>query len=173
MRASYIIGVLALATMATAAQGQQAQQPPQGSQAPSAATQPAVLNPHYAITDEDRARKNPVDFTDVTVERGRKLFVSQCAMCHGEKGDGKGEVAQEMNETLPDFTKAEALKSRTDGELFRIITLGNTVMPAQDKRMKEIHVWEMVNFLRATGGAVPAKSTGKELSDQTYVNAPH
>lgn len=173
MRASYVIGVLALATVASMAQGAQEQQPPQSSQAPSAATQPAALNPHYAITDEDKARKNPVAFTEVAVERGRKLFVSQCAMCHGEKGDGKGEVAQEMHVTLPDFTKAEALKARTDGELFKIISLGNTVMPAQDKRMSEIHVWEIVNFLRATGGAVPAKSTGKELSDQSYVNVPH
>ena len=166
MRANYIIGVLALAAIAGVAQGRQ-QQPPQGSQAPSEATK-SVANPHYDITAEDKARKNPVQFTDVTVERGKKIFESQCAMCHGEKADGQGEVAEEMKLALPDFTKPDALKGRTDGELFKIISLGNPVMPAQDKRMKDIHVWELVNFLRAAGGAVPAKSTGKELSDQTY-----
>lgn len=167
MRTSYIIGVVALAALAGVAQGRQPQPPAQDSQAPSEATK-AVSNPHYALTDEDRARKNPVDFTELTVERGRKLFVSQCAMCHGDKADGKGEVAQEMNLNLPDFTKPAALKGRADGELFKIISLGNPVMPPQGARMKEIHVWELVNFLRATGGAAPAKSTGKELSDQRY-----
>ncbi len=171
MRMIYIIGVLELAAMVGLAQGRQ-QQPQQGSQTPSAAATPSVANPHYAITDEDRNRKNPVDFTELTVERGRKLFESQCAMCHGEKADGKGEVAQEMQLALPDFTKAETLKGRTDGELFKIISLGNPVMPAQDKRMKDIHVWELVNFLRAAGGAVPAKSTGKELSDERYAEVP-
>lgn len=168
MRASYIIGVLALAAVAGVAQGRQTQQPAEGSQASSEEAKPAVANPHYAITDEDRARKNPVDFTEITVQRGKKLFESQCAMCHGEKGDGQGEVAQDMKLNLPDFTKATTLKSRTDGELAKIIDLGNPIMPAQDKRMKDIHVWEIVNFLRATGGAVPGKTTGKELSDQNY-----
>jgi mono/diheme cytochrome c family protein len=172
MRASYIIGVLALAAMAGVAQGRQ-QQPAESSQAPSEAAKPTAPNPHYAITDEDRARKNPVDFTELTVERGKKIFESQCSMCHGEKGDGQGEMAEEMKLNLPDFTKAATLKARTDGELFKIIDLGNPVMPAQDKRMKDIHVWEIVNFLRATGGAAPGKSTGKELSDQTYTEVSH
>jgi mono/diheme cytochrome c family protein len=173
MRASCIIGVLALAAVAGVAQGRQTQQSAEGSKATSEEAKPAVANPHYAITDEDRARKNPVDFTVLTTERGRKLFVSQCAMCHGEKGNGQGEVAQDMKLNLPDFTKPETLKARTDGELFRIISLGNPVMPAQDKRMRDIQVWELVNFLRATGGAVPAKSTGKELSDERYADVQH
>jgi mono/diheme cytochrome c family protein len=171
MRASYIIGVLALAVMGGVTQGRQ-HQPPQSNQEP-AETAKSVANPHYEITDEDKARKNPVDFTELTVERGKKLFESQCAMCHGEKADGKGDVAQEMSLNLPDFTKPDTLKGWRDGELFKIISLGNPVMPAQDKRMKEIHLWEIVNFLRATGGAVPAKSTGKEQSDERYAELPH
>lgn len=49
-------------------QGRQ-QQPQQGSETPSAPATPSVANPHYATTDEDRNRKNPVDFTELTVER--------------------------------------------------------------------------------------------------------
>jgi mono/diheme cytochrome c family protein len=171
MRASYILGVLALAAVSGAAQGRQ-QQPPRGSQETSEAAK-SVANPHYAITDEDRARKNPLDFTQITVERGKKIFESQCAMCHGENADGNGEVAQEMKLNLPDFTKPETLKGRTDGEVYKIISLGNPVMPAQDKRMRDLQLWELVNFLRATGGAVPGKTTGKEPSDERYTEVPH
>lgn len=171
MRASYFIGVLALAAAAGVAQGRQ-QQPPQGSQAPSEAAK-SVSNPHYAITDEDKARKNPLEFTQITVERGKKIFESQCSMCHGENADGNGEVAQEMKLNLPDFTKPDTLKGRTDGELYKIISLGNPVMPAQDKRMRDLQLWELVNFLRATGGAVPGKTTGKEPSDEKYTEVPH
>jgi mono/diheme cytochrome c family protein len=166
-----MIAVLALAAVAGVAQGRQ-QQPPRGTQEPSDAAK-LVANPHYAITDQDKVRKNPLDFTQITVERGKKIFESQCAMCHGENADGNGEVAQEMKLNLPDFTKPETLKARTDGEVYKIISLGNPVMPAQDKRMRDLQLWELVNFLRATGGAVPGKTTGKEPSDERYTELPH
>jgi mono/diheme cytochrome c family protein len=170
MRSIYSVGALILAAVGFGL-AQQAQKPVENS--PPAAAGSAVFNPHYAMSEEDKARKNPVQFTDGSVERGRKLFSSQCAMCHGVTGDGRGEVAKDMNVTLPDFTKPETLAKRTDGELFTIISLGNEAMPLQDKRMSEIHRWQIINFLRAAGGAVPKKSSGEEVSDEHYVEVPH
>jgi mono/diheme cytochrome c family protein len=166
MRSIHSVGALILATVGFAL-AQQEQKPVENP--PPAAAGPAVLNPHYAISEEDKARKNPVKFTDGSVERGRKLFASQCAMCHGVTGDGKGEVVKDMNVALPDFAKPATLQKRTDGELFQILSLGNEAMPPQDKRMSEIHRWQIINFLRGTGGAVPKKSAGEEVSDEHYI----
>ncbi len=168
MRAIYSVGALILAAAAFGL-AQQAQKPVENP--PPAAAGTVMSNPHYEISEEDKARKNPLPFTDVSVERGRKLFASQCAMCHGATGDGKGELAKDMNVTLPDFTKPATLQKRTDGELFKILSLGNEAMPPQDKRMSEIHRWQIINFLRAAGGAVPKKSTGQEVTDEQYVEA--
>jgi mono/diheme cytochrome c family protein len=85
---------------------------------------PAAPHP-AAITAEDKARKNPVKFNEVSVDRGKKIFTTQCALCHGAKGDGKGELAADMKLTVPDFTKPDTLKDRTDGEIFAIIGTGN------------------------------------------------
>jgi mono/diheme cytochrome c family protein len=169
MRRIYSVGALILAAVSFGL-AQQEQKPVEN---PPAAAGPAVLNPHYAISEEDKARKNTVPFTDGSVEKGRKLFASQCAMCHGVTGDGKGEVAKDMNVILPDFTKSATLEKRTDGELFKILSLGNEAMPPQDKRMSEIHRWQIINFLRAAGGAVPKKSAGGEVSDEHYVEVQH
>jgi mono/diheme cytochrome c family protein len=151
------------------AQEQQKQKPAEanppaaGAQAPAP---PAV--PHaFVITPQDEARKNPIRFSEISVERGKKLFLTQCAMCHGDKGDGKGDLAQEMNLKLSDLTQAATLKNRTDGALFAIITSGNDVMPAQGKRLQDVHKWEIVNYLRALGGAKPLKSTPQELEQGT------
>jgi len=84
------------------------------------------------ISPEDAARKNPIKFTEVSVDRGKKVFKTQCALCHGENGDGKGDLAKEMTLTLPDFTKPDALAKRTDGELFAIIGTGR--IPCQARR---------------------------------------
>ena len=144
----------------------------QSSGAPSstAATPPSPHN--FVISPEDAARKNPIRFSEASVDRGKKVFKTQCALCHGEKGDGKGDLAKEMALTLPDFTNPDALAKRTDGELFTIIGTGKEPMPSQKGRMTEPQLWNLVNYLRALGGKIPAKSTAKESADENVILVP-
>jgi len=144
----------------------------QGSAASGSAAAPSSSPHRVTVTPEEAARKNPVRLTDVSVERGKKMFGTQCALCHGEKGDGKGDLAADMKLTLPDFTKAEALAKRTDGELFVIIGTGNDPMPSQKGRMTDVELWNIVNYLRALGGRVPAKATAKEAADENVIFVP-
>ena len=119
--------------------------------------------PHdFRLTPEDKTRKNLQKFTTVSVERGKKIYATQCAMCHGEKGDGKGDLAGEMNAPIPDFTKPEAFSQLTDGELYAMIENGSFPMPGQGTRMKDYRKWQLVNYLRALSGKVPDKSKGDE-----------
>jgi len=67
-----------------------------------------------------------------------------------------------MKLNLPDFTKPDSLKGRTDGELFAIIGAGRDPMPSQAGRLTDTHRWNLVNYLRALSGKVPEKATGKE-----------
>jgi len=147
-------------------EGQQSP-PPSNSQAAPASS------PHnYVISPEDAARKNPIRFTDISVGRGKKVFNTQCALCHGEKGDGKGDVAKEMSLTLPDFTQTDSLSKRTDGELFAIISTGRDPMPGQKGRMPDPQLWNVVNYIRALNGKVPAKATTRESADENIVLIP-
>lgn len=149
-----------------------AQEKKKSEQSPSpapAASAPAPLpSPHgVAIKAEDVARKNPVKFTQASVEQGKKVFISQCAMCHATNADGKGEAAKEMQINPPDFTKPETLKGRTDGELFAIITAGSETMPGQANRLTEKHKWQIVNFLREACGRKPVEAGKKEEEADT------
>jgi mono/diheme cytochrome c family protein len=90
-------------------------------------------------------------------------------LCHGKNGDGKGEMVEEMKISPADFTKPETLKDRTDGELFAIIGVGKDPMPSQGSRMTDQQRWNLVNYLRALGGKVPAKSTGKESEENVIL----
>jgi mono/diheme cytochrome c family protein len=121
------------------------------------AQNPPLQAPHgYNITEEDRGRKNPTPFAQESIEHGKKLFLSQCSMCHGEDGTGNGEVAQELKANPPDLTKPDTLAGRTDGELFAILSQGSAIMPGQGKRMRDEHKWDLVNYLRFLGGKSPA-----------------
>ena len=158
--------VLVLVTGCLWAQEEKKETPP-----PAGATTTATpATPHPGtITAEDKARKNPVKFTEVSVDRGKKIYSTQCALCHGDKGDGKGEVAADMKLTVPDFTKPDTLNGRTDGELFTIIGNGKDPMPSQAGRMTDVRRWNLVNYLRALSGKVPEKSTGKEPEENVIL----
>jgi len=166
MSAKWIVGAFIFFSALGVFWAQEAQKP---------TTLPPAQNPHatYKITAEDTARKNPVKFTENSVARGKKIYGSQCAMCHGQNADGKGDAAADMGIVPPDFTKADALKDRTDGDLFAILSQGSGVMPGQQERMKDKQKWDLINFLRAASGKVPEKSNGPDPDENVVLVPQH
>jgi mono/diheme cytochrome c family protein len=112
-------------------------QPPAKAPAPEAKSSPA-----------DSARVNPVKPTQESLNKGKKTYVIDCAMCHGDKGDGKGDMASDMK-NVTDFTNPDALKNRTDGDLFYTIRHGKGDMPPEGDRAKDDEIWNLVNYVRA------------------------
>ena len=102
----------------------------------------------YKIPPEAAAKANPVKPGPESLAKGKKLYGFACAMCHGESGDGKGDMATDMK-NVTDFTKPDALKNRTDGELFYIIRTGKGEMPPEGDRAKDDDIWNMVNYVRS------------------------
>lgn len=94
-------------------------------------------------------RKNPVSSSASSIAEGKKLFTIDCVMCHGQEGDGKGELAIAMKLSPPDYHDEIAMKKFTDGELFDIITNGKGGMPAEGKRATAEQIWNLVNYVRS------------------------
>ncbi len=102
----------------------------------------------YKIPPEDAAKVNPVKPTPESLAKAKKLYGIDCAMCHGVNGDGKGDMASDMK-NVTDFTNPDALKNRTDGELFYVIRHGKGEMPPEGDRAKDEDVWNLVNYIRS------------------------
>jgi len=100
------------------------------------------------IPPEAAQKTNPVKPTPESHAKAKKLYAMDCAMCHGEKGDGKGDMASDMK-NVTDFTNPDSMKGRTDGELFYIIRKGKGEMPPEGDRAKDDDVWSLVNYIRA------------------------
>jgi mono/diheme cytochrome c family protein len=129
--------VLVFFVFAAAAQ-KQSDQPP--AQAPKS---------EYKIPPEAAAKTNPIKPTAESLAKGKKMYGYDCAMCHGEKGDGKGDMASDYK-NVTDFTNPGSLKNRTDGELFYIIRNGEgESMQGEGDRAKDDQVWDMVNYIRS------------------------
>lgn len=114
----------------------------------------------YTIPAKDAQLANPVKPTEGSIAAGGKFFSSQCSMCHGKDGDGKGDLAEQMGLKMPDYRKPEALEKFTDGELFYILTNGMGKMPAEGDRTPEEKKWNIINYLRSLSkpkeGGAPA-----------------
>ena len=105
----------------------------------------------YKITQEDIDKKNPVKPTPEGLAAARKIYGYDCAMCHGEKGDGKGDLVESMKLTLHDWRGPAPLEGKTDGELFYIITKGKGKMIGEGDRVPETMRWNLVHLVRSFG----------------------
>jgi mono/diheme cytochrome c family protein len=114
----------------------------------------------YKISQEDIDKNNPVKTSPEGLAAARKIYGYDCAMCHGPKGDGKGDIVDSMKLTMHDWRDAASLEGKTDGEIFFIITKGKGKMMGEGDRLPETMRWNMVNLVRSyskkDGGDKPA-----------------
>jgi cytochrome c len=95
------------------------------------------------------AATNPVRPTAASQERAKKLYQVDCAMCHGDNGDGKTDLAKDMQLTLPDWTNPASLSGKLDQSLFNAIRNGKGNMPSEaEGRASDTDVWNLILYIR-------------------------
>jgi cytochrome c len=90
---------------------------------------------------------NPVKPTAESLAQGKKYYGYDCAMCHGQTGNGKGDV--DTGEKLPDFTNPATFKDKSDGELFCSLKVGKGHMPLERIRASQNELWNLINYVRS------------------------
>jgi cytochrome c5 len=74
------------------------------------------------IPQDEVDRKNSIESNPASIAEGKRLYgATDCALCHGKDGDGKGVLAKDINMNLHDWRKPESLVHFTDGELSYLI----------------------------------------------------
>lgn len=106
------------------------------------ATPPAAA-PHVTT------KPNPVKPTPESQAHAKKMWGYECSMCHGQNGDGKGDLVDAMKLTVKDYTNPASLKDMSDGEMFDIIKNGKGQMPGEGDRAKPDDVWNLVIYIRS------------------------
>jgi len=110
---------------------------------------PAAATDEYKISQEDIGKKNPVKPSPEGLTAARKVYGYDCAMCHGPKGDGKGDIVDSMKLAMHDWREPASLDGKTDGELYYIITKGKGKMMGEGDRVSETVRWNLVNLVRS------------------------
>lgn len=103
------------------------------------------------VSVDPNEMRNPLEKDSSNLAKGREAFMNYCSMCHGAAGDGLGTVGQSFY-PLPSDLHSDAIQSLSDGELFRIISLGSRRSPPLGHTISEEDRWAIVLHLRALGG---------------------
>ncbi len=101
------------------------------------------------------ALTNPLEQNEDNLEAGEDLYEGDvkpvaCEACHGEDGDGDGQMARMFSPPPRNFSCAPTMAEIADGQLYWIIKNGSigTSMPAFDKLSDE-QIWQLVMYLRS------------------------
>lgn len=100
----------------------------------------------WKAPEEANKIKNPVKPTKASIEKGKEIYMKKCALCHGEKGDGKGPAGAGLTPKPTNFRESHGEKM-TDGEHFWKITTGRGGMPSFAKDLTEEERWYVVNYI--------------------------
>lgn len=124
----------------------------QQDQATPAAATPASTSPQAAtgfkVPADLVGKVNPIKATAESLAKAKQFYGWDCAMCHGDNGDGKGDVAADQKLPMRDFRDPASLAKLSDGEIFYIIQQGKGKMPPDGDREKPDMIWNMVILLR-------------------------
>jgi mono/diheme cytochrome c family protein len=95
---------------------------------------------------------NPTELNANSIAQGKILYhASDCALCHGKEGDGKGFDARDTHMNVHDWRNADYTKKFMDGELYNVMANGKDRMPAYGTRNTPNEIWLMVDYIRSMG----------------------
>ncbi len=122
---------------------------------PVEGTIPVDYQPYYyQKTDEDRAKAglelvNPLKPTSENIERGKQVYNVYCISCHGDKGDGKGFLFTSGKYPFsPKTLVSGVITTKTQGDIFHVITVGFGVMPAHGAQIRPEDRWKVAMYVK-------------------------
>jgi mono/diheme cytochrome c family protein len=103
----------------------------------------------------------------VSYERGKELFLTTCAHCHGLAGDGQGWDGLYLDPQPADFREMSSIEMTPElqGEHLAKVTFGiqDTAMPSWGEFLPEDRRWDVIKYLMDTF------MMGKPLESSVYV----
>lgn len=98
--------------------------------------------------------RNPYPQSTESITRGKQIFASHCAACHGTSGRGDGPVAASLSDRMDDLSSLPPGPIFPDGVVVFRIANGKGLMPAWRGTLTEGEMWDVLNYIRALRPAV-------------------
>jgi putative copper export protein/mono/diheme cytochrome c family protein len=124
------------------------------------------MNPLFIEAYPTSFLTSPTEFAATAIVHGAKLFVANCAVCHGLDARGNGLAAKSLPVPPADLT-AEHLWMHNDGELYWYVAHGvptpggRVAMPGFERALSSEAIWDLIDYLHAHNAGQSMRLTGK------------
>src|SRR2546425_5256596 len=117
---------------------------------PVPGTVPRGFTPYrYGVEDSLAAQRdlvNPLPRTAAVLERGERVFMTYCVVCHGPKGDGQGYIVPKF--PMPPSLLSQKVTGWSDGRIYHVITRGQNLMPNYASQILPEDRWSVIHYVR-------------------------
>lgn len=110
-----------------------------------------ALPDHIAENDSNAAKMNvcKFDLTDKDLEKGRRLYMIYCGICHGDKLDGNGPLyASGKFAAMPANLVGEKILKFTQGQIYHAIVYGKNMMGSYASQLDTRQRWQVVAYIK-------------------------
>ncbi len=135
-----------------------------------AAAQGAKPRSTWRVPSRHARKKNPQAATPESIAAGRKLFIQECASCHGQTGMGDGPASKDLDVKPADLPSWK-VQHQTDGALYWMISTGRSPMPSFKDSIPKEGRWNLVNFLRTLADPLDGVLVGYEQLHQALAES--
>lgn len=112
---------------------------------------------YYGNTEDERSRaakeivKNPFPITKIALERGKKLFDINCAICHGANADGQGYLARDGGKypVQPANFQTDTFYKSSNGRFYHAIMYGKNAMGSYSDKLSYEERWDVIHYVRS------------------------
>lgn len=107
------------------------------------------------VPEEYNDLTNPLAGDPEAISSGSKLFIANCATCHGESGEGDGPASAGLDPKPAALSNGELLSDLSDAYLYWRIAEGGSAdpfksaMPAWKGIFGDEQIWQLITFIRS------------------------
>ena len=120
--------------------------------------------------------KNPLDTTTLDFKEAERLYLVNCAICHGSKLDGNGPLYNDGKGpylAMPKNLKADDMKALSEGTMFHSVTYGRRAMGSYASQLSSTQRWMVISYIKKQqgGGAMKAATDSAAVKTDTLGTA--
>ena len=120
-----------------------------------------IENTNEGYTLAQTTLTNPLDSTQVDEIKGGQLYGIYCAICHGNNGDGQGNlVKREKILGVPAYN--DPGRTLTSGSVYHVIYYGKNTMGSYANQLNEEERWQVVSYVMKLKSELGGSQTVKD-----------